>query len=113
MWAGAGDPRQALALEGPLARHLEGFRPRPAQQEMAAAVAETLESGGTLVAEAGTGTGKTFAYLAPALLSGRKVLISTGTRNLQDQLYHRDLPLLRDALRPPGAVLRRLEGGRG
>ncbi|MDZ7810251.1 MAG: hypothetical protein U5L11_09010 [Arhodomonas sp.] len=63
---------------------------------------ETLEEGGVLVAEAGTGTGKTFAYLVPALLSGKKVIISTGTRTLQDQLYHRDLPLVSAALAGPG-----------
>ncbi len=65
---------------------------------MAVAVADTLDAGDTLVCEAGTGVGKTFAYLVPALLSGRKVLVSTGTRNLQDQLFHRDLPLVREVL---------------
>ena len=71
---------------------------------MAVAVAETLEDGGTLVCEAGTGVGKTFAYLVPALLSGRKVLISTGTRNLQDQLFHRDLPRMREVLGVPARI---------
>ena len=71
---------------------------------MARAVAETLEDGGTLVCEAGTGVGKTFAYLVPALLSGRKVLISTGTRNLQDQLFHRDLPRMREVLGVPARI---------
>ena len=71
---------------------------------MAVAVAATLEEGGTLVCEAGTGVGKTFAYLAPALLSGRKVLVSTGTRNLQDQLFHRDLPLMREVLGVPARI---------
>ena len=65
---------------------------------MAVAVAEAIESGDALVAEAGTGTGKTFAYLVPALLSGARVLVSTGTRTLQDQLFRRDLPAVRDAL---------------
>ncbi len=65
---------------------------------MAVAVAQALQCRQRLLAEAGTGTGKTFAYLAPALLSGRKIIISTGTRNLQEQLYHQDLPLLREAL---------------
>ncbi|MFA9462570.1 ATP-dependent DNA helicase [Thiohalorhabdus sp. Cl-TMA] len=87
-----------LGPEGPLAEALDNFQPRPEQQEMAAAVEDALANQGTLVAEAGTGTGKTFAYLVPVLQSGRKVLVSTGTRNLQDQLYHRDLPLLRRAL---------------
>lgn len=68
---------------------------------MAERIAETLETGGVLVCEAGTGTGKTFAYLVPALLSGRKILVSTGTRNLQDQLFQRDLPLIRAALGVP------------
>ncbi len=84
----------ALGAEGPLARGHAGYLPRPGQLELAAAVADAIEQRGTLVAEAGTGTGKTFAYLVPALLSGARVLISTGTRNLQDQLFGRDLPEL-------------------
>ena len=95
------DVANLLGRSGPLAQHIEGFAPRAQQQQLAAAVAATLERGGVLVAEAGTGTGKTFAYLVPALLSGLKVVISTGTRNLQDQLYHKDLPLVRDALAVP------------
>ncbi len=87
-----------FAPDGLLAMALPGFGYRPQQQAMAVAVAATLAAGDTLVCEAGTGVGKTFAYLAPALLSGRKVLISTGTRNLQDQLFHRDLPLMREVL---------------
>jgi len=71
---------------------------------MAEAVADLLAGGGILICEAGTGTGKTFAYLVPALLSGRKVLVSTGTRNLQDQLFHRDVPLVREVLGVPVAV---------
>lgn len=93
-------PSEVLAADGPLAAELPGFAPRAAQQEMAEAVGRVLEAGGVLVAEAGTGTGKTFAYLVPALLSGLKVVVSTGTRNLQDQLYHRDLPRVREALNP-------------
>ena len=85
---------QLLSIAGPLARVLPGYRPRPEQLVMAEAVAETLATRGKLVVEAGTGTGKTFAYLVPALLCGRHVIVSTGTRPLQDQLYHRDLPLL-------------------
>ena len=84
--------------DGLLARRVPGFNYRPQQQAMAMAVAETIGTGGSLVCEAGTGTGKTFAYLVPALLSGRKLIISTGTRNLQDQLYHRDLPRVRQVL---------------
>ncbi|HKJ94048.1 MAG TPA: ATP-dependent DNA helicase [Gammaproteobacteria bacterium] len=90
--------RAALSADGALSVALQGFQPRDEQQAMADAVAETVETGGTLIAEAGTGTGKTLAYLVPALLSGRKVIVSTGTRTLQDQLYHRDLPLVSKAL---------------
>jgi ATP-dependent DNA helicase DinG len=93
-----------LGPGGLLDGRLDGYQPRPQQQAMAEAVAEVLDAGGTLVCEAGTGTGKTFAYLVPALLSGRKVLVSTGTRNLQDQLFRRDLPLVRDALDIPVGI---------
>ena len=96
--------RELLGKNGPLAAALEGFRPRREQLQMADAVASTLESRGTLVVEAGTGTGKTFAYLVPALFSGRHVIVSTGTRTLQDQLYHRDLPLVSQALGRPVKV---------
>ncbi|QCO68803.1 ATP-dependent DNA helicase [Luteimonas yindakuii] len=88
----------ALAEGGELAQALPQFHPRPSQQQLAAAVVDALGSRSTLLAEAGTGTGKTFAYLVPALLSGLRTIVSTGTRALQDQLYHRDLPRLRDAL---------------
>jgi ATP-dependent DNA helicase DinG len=90
--------RDALVEGGDLARNIAAFAPRPAQQELAAAIGDAFDAQGTLLAEAGTGTGKTFAYLVPALLSGKKTIISTGTRALQDQLYHRDLPRVRDAL---------------
>ena len=90
--------RAALAPAGPLAMQLAGYRVREAQGQLAAAVAEAIDERATLVAEAGTGTGKTYAYLVPALLSGERVIISTGTRALQDQLYHRDLPKVRAAL---------------
>ena len=83
--------RDLFAADGQLARAVPGYRPRAAQLRMAEAVAEAFELGSKLVVEAGTGTGKTFAYLVPALLSGRHVLVSTGTRTLQDQLFHRDL----------------------
>ncbi len=99
--AAAMDIARLLGADGPLTRWLPGFAPRLAQQRMAAAVETILSGGGTLVVEAGTGTGKTYAYLVPALLAGRRVMISTGTRHLQDQLYHRDLPLLRQALQIP------------
>ncbi|MDE2089186.1 MAG: ATP-dependent DNA helicase [Gammaproteobacteria bacterium] len=93
-----------LGREGPLARHVAGFAPRPQQQAMAEAVAQALEERRRLITEAGTGTGKTYAYLVPALLSGKKVIVSTGTRNLQDQLFHRDLPVVRAALGVPVGV---------
>ena len=85
---------ELFAAGGPLQRALPDCRPREGQLRMAGAVSEALQDSGTLVVEAGTGTGKTFAYLVPALLSGRRVIVSTGTRTLQDQLFHRDLPLL-------------------
>ena len=96
--------KSLFAADGPLARQIPGYAPRNVQAEMAAAVAETLEHHDTLVVEAGTGTGKTFAYLVPALLSGRRVVISTGTLNLQDQLFYRDLPRVRDALKSPARI---------
>jgi ATP-dependent DNA helicase DinG len=93
-----------FANGGPLCAALEGFRARPTQQRMAARISAALAQSERLLVEAGTGTGKTFAYLVPALLSGRRVLISTGTRTLQDQLFHRDLPLLAGALGRPVRV---------
>jgi ATP-dependent DNA helicase DinG len=90
--------RAALAADGALAERLPGYVVRPAQADLAGAVADAIEARAALVAEAGTGTGKTYAYLVPALLSGQRVIISTGTRALQDQLYHRDLPRVREAL---------------
>jgi ATP-dependent DNA helicase DinG len=89
---------EALGADAALARMLPGFKPRPAQQRLAVAVADAFERRDLLLAEAGTGTGKTYAYLVPALLSGMKTIVSTGTRALQDQLYLRDLPRVRDAL---------------
>ena len=92
------DLSDVFATTGLLARALPGYAPRTAQRGMAEAVAATLNEGGRLIVEAGTGTGKTFAYLVPALLSGRKVIVSTGTKHLQDQLFDRDLPTVRKAL---------------
>jgi ATP-dependent DNA helicase DinG len=88
----------AFADEGPLAASLEEFEPRPGQRRLAGEVARIFSSGGTLVAEAGTGTGKTLAYLVPAVLAGERVLVSTGTRTLQDQVFYKDLPALTRAL---------------
>ena len=90
--------------QSPLAAEVASFRPRAQQREMALAVAEAIRDNAILVAEAGTGTGKTFAYLVPALLNGGKVIISTGTKNLQDQLFQKDLPTVRDALKAPVSV---------
>jgi ATP-dependent DNA helicase DinG len=83
-----------FASGGALAEALEAFEPRTSQLAMAEAVAEMLAARGILLAEAGTGTGKTLAYLVPAILSGHRVLVSTGTKNLQDQIFNKDLPLL-------------------
>jgi ATP-dependent DNA helicase DinG len=95
---------KAFAADGPLAAAIPGFNPRPQQIEMAEHIAATLKDNGVLVAEAGTGTGKTYAYLVPALLGGGKVIISTGTKTLQDQLFNRDLPTIRAALKVPVGV---------
>ncbi|MDO8310550.1 MAG: ATP-dependent DNA helicase [Sideroxyarcus sp.] len=90
--------------QSPLASEVASFRPRAQQRDMALAVAEAIRDNAILVVEAGTGTGKTFAYLVPALLNGGKVVISTGTKNLQDQLFQKDLPMVRDALKAPVSV---------
>lgn len=95
---------------GALAREVDGYRARPGQIEMAQDIARCIEASGTLIAEAGTGTGKTFAYLAPALMWGGKVVVSTGTKTLQDQLFRKDLPLLKRAIGAP--VLTALLKGR-
>jgi len=90
-----------FAPDGALARAMPDFEPRSGQVEMAAAVARVFADGGVLLAEAGTGTGKTLAYLVPAILSRERVLISTGTKNLQEQIFFKDIPALRDALGIP------------
>lgn len=95
---------QVFAENGLLANHIKGYSARTQQLEMASAISDAIANNSQLVAEAGTGTGKTFAYLVPALLTGGKVIISTGTKNLQDQLYNRDLPNIRDALKVPVTV---------
>jgi ATP-dependent DNA helicase DinG len=87
--------------EGALSRVITGYLPRAAQVEMAQAIAHAIDENRHLIAEAGTGTGKTFAYLVPAILSGKKVIISTGTKNLQDQLFNKDLPVIRKAIEVP------------
>lgn len=98
------DIDQLFDADGPLGTAVGGYRPRQSQTEMAKAIAEAIAQQKTLIAEAGTGTGKTFAYLVPALLWGGKVIVSTGTKNLQDQLYLRDIPTVRKALNAPVSV---------
>lgn len=93
-----------FSADGPLAAAAPGYRPRTAQLEMAQAIEAAIRDREVLIAEAGTGTGKTWAYLVPAFLSGVKVLVSTGTRTLQDQLFRRDIPRLREALALPITV---------
>jgi ATP-dependent DNA helicase DinG len=97
----AAEVRRAFDDDGALARADENYRPREVQLQFALAVAQAIEERAALVAEAGTGVGKTFAYLVPTLLSGKRALISTATKSLQDQLFLRDLPRLRDALQVP------------
>ena len=101
---GPGQAAHCLSDSGALAGEVAGFAVRPQQVQMADAVEQALEDGTPLIVEAGTGIGKTFAYLVPALLSGKRVIISTGTRHLQDQLFHRDLPTVRSALAAPVTV---------
>ncbi len=89
---------KTFSADGALGKAIPGFQPRQPQLDMANAVADAIKNQTQLVVEAGTGTGKTFAYLVPALMSGKKTIISTGSKNLQEQLYHRDLPLMVNAL---------------
>src|SRR6202012_3910895 len=98
------DYKEVFAMAGPLARALPDYAYRPEQALMAKAVGGALAVLEPLIVEAGTGTGKTFAYLVPALLSGRSVIISTGTRTLQDQLFRRDVPMLAKALGLPAKL---------
>ncbi len=98
------DIDEIFSDKGALAQTVQGFRVREGQIEMANAVAHAIRENSVLIAEAGTGTGKTFAYLIPALLSGGKTIISTGTKTLQDQLFDRDIQVVRDALKVPVTV---------
>lgn len=95
---------QAFSPKGALSQNIQGFLPRQAQIEMAQAVGRAVKFSKSAVVEAGTGTGKTFAYLVPALLSGKKTIISTGSKNLQDQLFNRDLPTIQKALKYKGSI---------
>jgi len=92
---------EIFSPDGPLARAISGYRVRDQQVEMAERIAAAIKGCSVFIAEAGTGTGKTFAYLVPALQSGGKVIVSTGTKTLQDQLFNKDLPMVRDALKAP------------
>lgn len=94
----------AFSPGGALSSTVEGFRHRVQQTEMAQKIAQAVQDNRVLVAEAGTGTGKTFAYLVPALLSGGKVIVSTGTKTLQDQLFAKDIPMVRKALKVPVSI---------
>ncbi len=96
--------RKYFEVHGELARLLPSFEHRPQQQQMAEAVEESIRSGSSLVIEAGTGTGKTFAYLIPALLSGKRTIVSTGSRNLQEQIKSKDIPILEELLFHPFSV---------
>ena len=108
---GVADVAAFFGADGPLAAAVQEYRPRAGQLQMALAVAQVMEQGGTLVVEAGTGVGKTYAYLVPALLCGKRILVSTATKALQDQLFGRDIPRLRELL---GLTLRvALLKGRG
>ncbi len=102
---------EVLGPQGPFARQVDGFCVRPQQCDMASEVEDAIDAKRTLLLEAGTGTGKTLAYLSPAILSGKRVIVSTGTKNLQDQLFHRDLPLAQRVLGQPLRVA--LLKGRG
>ena len=94
-------PEHILSENGPLSELISDFSSRPQQIELAEVIEQAFKNQESLICEAGTGTGKTFAYLVPALLSGQKVIVSTGTKHLQDQLYLRDLPLVHKSLGLP------------
>jgi ATP-dependent DNA helicase DinG len=95
---------EVFSADGPLASGVPGYRLRTQQLELAERIAAAMADNSVLIAEAGTGTGKTYAYLVPALLSGGKVIVSTGTKNLQDQLFSRDIPTIRQVLKAPVRV---------
>ncbi|REL26444.1 ATP-dependent DNA helicase [Thalassotalea euphylliae] len=104
-----GTVAQAFSSSGLLAKAINGFSPRQAQLDMALEVEQAIAKQHTLIVEAGTGTGKTFAYLIPALMSDKKVIVSTGTKTLQEQLFHKDIPVIRKAL-ATGAQMALLKG---
>ncbi len=94
-----GQSAELLSEQGAFAEYLDGFTARAGQQALSSAIEKIIDQKKVLIAEAGTGIGKTFAYLVPAIMSNRKVIISTGTRHLQDQLFHTDIPLVKKALK--------------
>ncbi len=96
-----GEVDSFFSAEGALSKVIPGYTPRNSQLEMATAIADAISANENLIAEAGTGTGKTFAYLVPAIYSRKKVIVSTGTKNLQDQLFNKDLPVVRQAINVP------------
>ncbi len=98
------DINTILSNKGPFALSVAGYAPREQQQTLAIAIEQALLKQERLIAEAGTGTGKTFAYLIPAMMSGKKIIISTGTKNLQDQLFYKDVPIVKDALAIPVTI---------
>ena len=93
-----GRAASVLGEAGPFAQRIDNYVVRESQVAMASAIEQTIADKQTLLAESGTGTGKTFAYLVPALLSAKKTLVSTGTKHLQEQLFHRDIPLVLESL---------------
>jgi ATP-dependent DNA helicase DinG len=95
------DLESFFSKDGSLSKIIPGYLPRSSQVEMATSIAQSIDAKENLIAEAGTGTGKTFAYLAPAIYSRKKTIISTGTKNLQDQLFNKDLPIVRKAINVP------------
>jgi ATP-dependent DNA helicase DinG len=95
------DIESFFSSDGSLSKVIPGYLPRTSQLDMAVSIAEAIEANHNLIAEAGTGTGKTFAYLVPAILSRKRVIISTGTKNLQDQLFNKDLPVVRKSIEVP------------
>src|SRR4051812_740568 len=103
---GAPSIDDVLGPGSPLSRRLAGYEQRDGQLAMARAVRDALENDGHLFVEAGTGTGKTFAYLVPAVLSGRKVVISTATHALEEQIFFKDLPFVREVLAEHGVEVR-------
>lgn len=99
-----GSPAELLSAEGPLADAIVGYAVRPQQQDLAESIRRALDENVSLICEAGTGTGKSYAYLLPALLSGKKIIVSTGTKHLQDQLFYKDLPVVTRALDVPKQI---------